>query len=101
MNSKNTYNQLLPPEKEEHHTTQNNFHKESLSLMDHSGFGVTRVRFAVLDQNVGLRTLGHQRLRWIVHAVRCRVTLFLLYQLFLLSVTLYEGAGIDAGEGAF
>ena len=63
---------------EEHHTTQNNLHKDLLLLMDNRGFGVTRVRFAVLDQKAGLRTLSHLTVRRSFHAVKCHVTLFIV-----------------------
>ena len=40
-------------------TTQNNLHKESMLWMDHRGFGVTRVRSAVLwIRKWGLWTLS-------------------------------------------
>ena len=53
---KNTHKQYIQKMRK---TTQlkNNFHEESLLLMDHRCLGVTRVRFAVQDQNVGVRTV--------------------------------------------
>ena len=60
-------------EQRKNHTTQNNLHKEPLSLMERRGFGVTRVRFHVfgLLEKRELRTLSHLTLR-------CHVTLFVV-----------------------
>ena len=43
-------NKTFKKANQKNNTTQNNFHKESLLLKDHRGFGVTHVRCAVLDQ---------------------------------------------------
>ena len=55
-------------------------------LVDHRGFGVTRVRFAVRDQKAGLRTLRHltlQRIYMRFDAMRRNCLLQLLLLLLL------------------
>ena len=68
---KNTHNQYILIKRRKSHNSKklNNFHKDSLLLMDHRCLGVTRVRFAVQDQKAGVRTLSRLTLRRSYHAV--------------------------------